>query len=92
MIICWIVGAYIASYSIAQIFESIFQCTPMEKAWNLEMPGTCLNPTVAATIPAALNVAADFMTVIMPMPLIWNMHMQRRWRIQLIGIFMLGGL
>ncbi|CAF9919147.1 MAG: hypothetical protein ALECFALPRED_000982 [Alectoria fallacina] len=91
MIACWVVAAVVASYSIAQIVMSIFQCAPVHKAWNPATPGTCLNTFVAATSPAAVNVVADFATVFLPMPLIWGMHMQWKRKVQLLGIFMLGG-
>lgn len=92
MISCWIFAAVVASYSIAQIVMSIFQCTPVRKAWRPATPGTCLDTFVAATTPASINVVADFATVFLPMPLIWGMQMQWRRKVQLIGIFMLGGL
>ncbi|CAD6581203.1 MAG: hypothetical protein ASARMPRED_000444 [Alectoria sarmentosa] len=91
MIACWIVAAVVSSYSIAQIVMSIFQCAPVHKAWNPATPGTCLDTFVAATTPAAVNVVADFATVFLPMPLIWGMHMQWKRKVQLLGIFMLGG-
>ena len=92
MVSCWVVAGIVASYSIAQICMSIFACTPVHKAWDPATPGTCLNTFVAATSPAAINVVADFATVFLPLPLIWGMRMQWRRKIQLIGIFMLGGL
>jgi len=92
MIACWVVAAVVAIYSIAQIVMSIFQCTPVHKAWDPATPGTCLNTFVAATSPAAINVVTDFATVFLPMPLIWIMQLQWRRKVQLLGIFMLGGL
>ena len=92
VIVCWVVAAIVTAYSTAQVVMSIFQCTPVHKAWDPETPGTCLNTFVAATSPAAVNVVADFATVFLPMPLIWGMHLQWRRKIQLIGIFMLGAL
>lgn len=92
MIACWVVAAVIAGYSIAQIVMSIFQCTPVHKAWDPATPGTCLNTYIAATTPAAINVVADFATVFLPMPLIWGMQITWKRKLQLLGIFMLGGL
>ena len=89
---CWVVAAVITCYSVAQIFESIFQCTPVHKAWDPEVPGTCLNVFVAATTPAVFNVVADFATVCLPMPLIWGLQMRWQQKIQVLGIFLLSGL
>ena len=92
MVTCWVVAGIVTSYSIAQICMSVFACTPVHKAWDPATPGTCLNTFVAATSPAAINVVADFATVFLPLPLIWGMQMQWRRKVQLIGIFLLGGL
>ena len=92
MIACWVVAGVVSAYSIAQIVMSIFQCTPVHKAWDPATPGTCLNTYIAATTPAAINVVADFATVFLPMPLIWGMHITWKRKLQLLGIFMLGGL
>ncbi|KAL8784407.1 MAG: hypothetical protein Q9195_009052 [Heterodermia aff. obscurata] len=89
---CWVVAGVVSGYSIAQICMSIFACTPVHKTWDPATPGTCLNTFVAATSPAAINVVADFATVFLPLPLIWGLQMQWRRKVQLIGIFMLGGL
>ena len=91
-IACWVVAGFVTCYSIAQIFESIFQCTPVRKAWQPETPGTCLNVFVAATTPAVFNVVADFATVCLPMPLIWGLQMRWGRKIQVLGIFMLSSL
>lgn len=91
-IACWVIAGVVANYSIAQIFMSIFECTPVHKAWDPATPGTCLDTFVAATSPAAINVVADIATVFLPMPLIWSMQLQWKRKVQLLGIFMLGGL
>lgn len=68
------------------------QCMPIRKAWDMEVPGTSVNTTLAATIPGAINTAIDYIIVFLPMPLVWGLHMQRRWRVQIVGIFVLSGL
>ena len=60
--------------------------------WNEALPGTCINAGLAATVLGIFNVTADFATVFLPLPLIWNLHMQRKWKFQLIGIFLLSVL
>ena len=66
--------------------------TPLFFKWKPEIPGHCLNAGLVATVLGAFNVVADFATVFMPLPMIWNLHMQRKWKMQLIGIFLLSGL
>ncbi|KAF6240945.1 hypothetical protein HO173_000738 [Letharia columbiana] len=85
----WVLAAVILCYSVAEVLFAVLQCHPIQKTWNMELPGFCLNAGLVATVLGVFNVAADFATVFMPLPLIWNLHMQRKWKIQLIGIFLL---
>ena len=51
-----------------------------------------MNAGIVATVFGAFNVIGDFATIIIPLPLIWSLHMERKWKIQLVGIFLLSGL
>ena len=82
----------ISANNIAGIFHSIFQCNPINKAWDLEVKGTCVNILLSSCIPGAINVLCDLLTVVLPLPLIWNLHMERSRKLQLAGIFLLSGL
>ena len=44
-IICMIMIAIIVSYGIASASASVFQCTPIPRAWNRTLPGTCIKIT-----------------------------------------------
>ena len=45
-----------------------------------------MNIPLAACIPGAVNTVSDFMTVILPIPLVWNIHLKRKSKIQVLGI------
>ena len=40
----------------------------------------------------SLNAVTDIGALCLPMPLLWQLHVTREKRIQLMGIFLLGGL
>ncbi|KAF6219618.1 hypothetical protein HO133_004087 [Letharia lupina] len=88
----WCFAFVILANNIAEVFLSIFQCTPVHKAWDLNVEGSCVNILLAACIPGSLNVISDVVTFLLPIPLIWNLHMERNRKIQLVGIFLLSGL
>ncbi|KAL6714621.1 hypothetical protein ACLMJK_008046 [Lecanora helva] len=90
-IVLWIVAAVIFANNFAEIFLSIFQCNPIRKAWDQELEGSCVNILLAAPIPGAINVGCDVVTVLLPIPMIWNLHMRMNRKIQLVGIFLLSG-
>ena len=79
-------------YSTAEFLVAILQCVPIRKVWEPTVAGFCVNGPLAAIIPGAINVATDFVIVLLPIPLIYKLHMQRRWKTQIIGIFLLSGL
>jgi hypothetical protein len=58
-------------------FVDLFRCTPMATAWNPSIKGKCLSYT-------------DFYILLIPMPLLFGLHMDMGRRIKLIAIFGLG--
>ncbi|MCJ1451660.1 hypothetical protein MMC28_002000 [Mycoblastus sanguinarius] len=88
----WVVAIFIACYSVTQIFASIFQCVPIDANWKIGVPHYCANSGLGGTIIAALNVFTDFVILIMPMPLLYKLQTPLRKKIQVMGMFLLGGL
>ncbi|PWY70255.1 integral membrane protein [Aspergillus heteromorphus CBS 117.55] len=74
------------------VFISIFQCTPIHAFWDLDpqYPHTCLNDGAAVFSASVVNVFTDFLSTVVPMPLIWNLKLPVRQRIAVISIFALG--
>ena len=77
--------------TVCDVLLSVFQCTPVRKAWNPGLPGTCINASVAAIVMGGINAVMDFIVVFLPVPLICKLHMQRRWKFQILGIMLLSG-
>ena len=90
--VLWCFAFVILANNTAEVFLSIFQCVPVHKAWDPTVPGSCVKILLAAPIPGAINVVSDVFTVLLPVPLIWTLHMERNRKIQLVGIFLLSGL
>ena len=90
--VLWCFAFVILANNVAEVFLSIFQCVPVHKAWDREVEGSCVKILLAACIPGAINVVCDVFTVLLPVPLIWTLHMERNRKIQLVGIFLLSGL
>ena len=91
ILLLWI-GIFVWAYSIAGILVVIFQCHPINAAWDLAIRGNCINLPLAAIGVGGINCAVDIITLCLPIPLVWQLQMKRKWKIQLIGIFLLGGL
>ncbi len=91
VIILWIVGIFVACYSITQVFAAIFQCMPIDSNWNPMVKHYCINTDIGATIIAAFNVLTDFAILILPMPLLYRLQKPTKQKIQIMGMFLLGG-
>ncbi|KAI5818722.1 hypothetical protein BZA77DRAFT_385808 [Pyronema omphalodes] len=69
---------------------AIFQCTPIEKAWDFSMPGTCINLKAAFVSTAAINIFNDCAILMLPMPFVWKLSTSIWRRLSLMFIFSLG--
>ncbi|CAF9922359.1 MAG: hypothetical protein ALECFALPRED_002066 [Alectoria fallacina] len=92
VIVLWVVGVFVACYSITQVFAAIFQCMPIDSNWNPVVKHYCINTDIGATIIAAFNVLTDFAILILPMPLLYKLQKPMKQKIQIMGMFLLGGL
>ena len=77
---------------MAQMFAEIFQCSPFDDAWTLDAKGKCINLNNVLFASALLNVATSVLILVLPMPLLWRLHVSTQQKVELIGIFLLGGL
>ncbi|KAH9845359.1 Glucose-methanol-choline (GMC) oxidoreductase [Teratosphaeria destructans] len=90
---CYCAIAAIAGYGIAFLLVSIFQCTPINLAWNRwsgEYSGTCRNINAQGWASAALNVLLDFVVIGLPMPVVASLSLNIRKKLLLVLMFSIG--
>ncbi|CZR51424.1 related to integral membrane protein [Phialocephala subalpina] len=87
---CWILGALSIGWCISIIVISIFQCTPIAKAWNPTIPGHCVNLKGEFIGNAVPNILTDIAILSLPMPSVWHLHTAIIQRCQLSIVFLLG--
>lgn len=70
-------------------FLEIFSCNPIAKAWDpFIMTGTCPVDVLVLNIAAsAVNVASDFIILLLPQALIWRLKMSSQRRLGVSIIF-----
>lgn len=75
-------------------FFTIFQCSPVDLFWNrLTQSGTCLDVNVLIAIGYVYSVGAaisDLTIGLLPAFLIWNLKMDRRKKLAIVGILSIG--
>lgn len=87
-----IVGIANATWVFLLIGLAVFQCIPVQRAWNSDIPGKCLDTKALFIGNAIPHIAIDFVMVAMPIHPVSKLGLPLRERIALMGIFMLGGI
>lgn len=63
------------------IFIIAFQCLPVAALWDPSIKDfTCLNAGIAFAAGAVLNIASDFVLMILPLPALWKLQTSKRKR------------
>ncbi|MCJ1286774.1 hypothetical protein MMC26_006120 [Xylographa opegraphella] len=84
-VLLWLVGCGCAT---------IFQCLPVSFYWNQitgDTNGFCVNEYIFLAGNAALNIASDIMILVLPMPIVWRLHIKKSQKLAISSIFLLGG-
>ncbi|KAJ5806215.1 uncharacterized protein N7503_003817 [Penicillium pulvis] len=91
-IIPYTIGALVLGLGITVFFQSIFQCNPIESAWDFSVYGACVNQITFYRVISPINVLTGLMIVALPIPLVWRLHARRGQKVALTGVFLLSGL
>jgi hypothetical protein len=72
--------------------ELLTTSSPIKASFDLypDYPYHCINGGQVVVGASIINVFTDFMTTVVPMPLIWKLNLPRRQRLAVIGIFGIG--
>ncbi|OJJ75183.1 hypothetical protein ASPBRDRAFT_172932 [Aspergillus brasiliensis CBS 101740] len=89
---CWIVFGIVATYGTWAVVSGFLNCIPVAKFWNRDISGYCLSFEAVWFFNASMNIATDTTLLILPMPLLSQLHLPRMQKFALMGIFAVGGL
>lgn len=80
-------------HGIIATFGGAFQCTPVFYLWDRSIPGGyCMNFIAFAMFTAIFNIVIDVLILALPVPIVWQLHLETSKKIGVLGLFMLGGL
>ena len=66
---------------------AIFQCAPVRKVWLPLIPGHCVNTSSWFLGIATVSVIIDIYIMLLPLPILWSLHVGRKRKLILIGFF-----
>ncbi|KAI0835828.1 integral membrane protein [Hypoxylon sp. FL0890] len=87
---CYILLGIILSYMVATTASSIWQCTPISRAWDKSIPGTCISITGNWYANAGFSIATDISILVLPMQPIYRSNLPTKQKWALIVVFALG--
>ncbi|KAL1842996.1 hypothetical protein VTJ49DRAFT_3473 [Mycothermus thermophilus] len=80
----------IFGYSIGGIAATIWQCVPIEGAWNKAVPAKCIDSNSFWVAYAVLNILTDVMVLALPVVPVMKLQLRWRERFLILGVFLLG--
>ena len=90
--VIYCIVAYIIAWQLFQTFDTIFVCKPVSGYWDRNIHAKCRNQLVDIIVGGVQNIVTDVTILGLPLPILWNLHMSKRRKMQLTGLFALGGL
>ena len=85
-------GAFVLVYTTLFVLLDMFHCRPVYRAWSTMDKSSCLDMDTTWVVGGSLNAITDIAALCLPMPLLWQLHLTKEKRLQLMGVFLLGGL
>ncbi|KAJ0417853.1 hypothetical protein BJY00DRAFT_303147 [Aspergillus carlsbadensis] len=91
-VLAWTVAACSVMLTIASILVAAFFCRPFAYYWDLsvERANHCGDDTKLQLSTAVVNMILDFLIVLLPLPILWQLQMSWKRKALLSGIFSLG--
>lgn len=88
----WFLIVIVSGWMVSMSIARGMQCTPVAKIWDDALPGHCLDTVLLYMFGSILDVVADFVVLILPMPAIIQLRLPMSKKIMVVIIFLLGGL
>ncbi|ORY10885.1 hypothetical protein BCR34DRAFT_338650 [Clohesyomyces aquaticus] len=85
------IGVMLAYYTMALLLKSQI-CRPIQKFWNQDLDGRCLNQQALLLGDAAVSVLSDLTILIAPIPLALNLMVTSSRKLKIIAVFGAGGV
>lgn len=89
-LVVWIVLATCIAGHFGGILVLIFLCNPIQKSWKPLIHGYCIPNANSIYGLSAISIFYDITIMILPIPMLLSLQINRRKRIGLVAIFCLG--
>lgn len=83
---------FFAAKVIAFFFPLIFQCHPLPAIWDPNVDGVCLSVPAISYAGAALSITEDIILLILPIPTLWKLQLDKPKKMLVALLFSVGSL
>ncbi|KAK3987647.1 integral membrane protein [Cladorrhinum sp. PSN332] len=87
---CYVLISLILLYMMGTTASSIWQCSPLPRAWDKSIPGTCISITANWYANAGFSIATDVIILALPMHPIYTSQLPKSQKVALMVVFALG--
>ncbi|KAI1805911.1 hypothetical protein F4811DRAFT_513054 [Daldinia bambusicola] len=96
-ILCYTVMGIVTAGALSLFIRLILQCTPLEAVWNADILATdptahCTDRNRASLAEPVTNTVFDVTLFLLPLPQIWQLQLELKKKLMVIGIFAVGFL
>ncbi|KAJ4249749.1 hypothetical protein NW762_012090 [Fusarium torreyae] len=90
----WAASFTTAVYPLILWIVMACACRPVSHFWNqyLGSKGTCIDVKLFFLVLGIMNMINDMVILIVPIPRIWTLQMNKKTKVSIIGIMLLGSL
>lgn len=86
----WATLIFVVGLFISSGLSILFACRPVKKLFNPELDGSCVDIRMHVNVTSAIQILADFMILVLPLPMIWALKTSRKQKFAVSGIFATG--
>jgi len=86
----WAALAYVGIWTVSFFFSHLFTCFPITTFIDFFEGKTCVNQSAMFLSVLYTGVVADFVILLLPMPMIWSLQMRMKMKLAVIGMLSLG--
>ncbi|KAL5117904.1 hypothetical protein ACEQ8H_004223 [Pleosporales sp. CAS-2024a] len=77
-------------YMVATTIVSAVPCLPVARSWDTSIPGSCYSPILYVTGNVSVVIITDFLVMLIPTWIIWNLQMPLKRKLVTIAFLSLG--
>jgi hypothetical protein len=89
----WSSIVLVALYTAVITFMMFFQCSPIDKAFDPTVTtGTCLNAGILYMATAVSNIITDLILFVLPLPMVYGLHMPVAQKVGAVIVFGIGSV